>query len=97
IIAISTDRKDDEASDASMSQQSHVQPRDNELFSDKAFECESLGSELSGADSSDNESPSSQSSSDENDWVDELFEPKSNVYTLIFDAANKPNAFEKTS
>ncbi|CAG8559580.1 10897_t:CDS:2 [Dentiscutata heterogama] len=69
----------------------------NELFSDEASECESLGSELSGVDSSDNESPSSQSSSDENDWVDELFEPKSNAYTLMFDAANKPNAFEKTS
>ncbi|CAG8838373.1 10049_t:CDS:2, partial [Cetraspora pellucida] len=55
----------------------------NELFSDEASECESLGSKLSGADSSDNESPSSQSSSDENDWVDELFEPKSNAYTLM--------------
>ncbi|CAG8802745.1 12434_t:CDS:2, partial [Cetraspora pellucida] len=69
----------------------------NELFSDEASEYESLGSELSGADSSNNESPSSQSSSDENDWVDELFESKSNAYTLMFDAANKPNAFEKTS
>ncbi|CAG8712705.1 3004_t:CDS:2, partial [Cetraspora pellucida] len=68
----------------------------NELFSDEVSECESLGSELSGTESSDSKSPSSQSSSDENDWVDELFEPKLNAYNLMFDAANKPDAFKKT-
>ncbi|CAG8722318.1 4186_t:CDS:1, partial [Racocetra fulgida] len=53
------------------------------------------GTKLSGTESSDSES-SSQSSSEENNWVDELFEPKLNMYTLMLDAAYKPDAFKKT-
>ncbi|CAG8830782.1 20288_t:CDS:2, partial [Racocetra persica] len=84
----------------------------NKLSSDKFSEYESLGSELSGTElldsklsstelsgieSSDSESSSSQSSSKENNWMDELFEFKLNIYTLMLDAAHKPDAFKKTS
>ncbi|CAG8526642.1 165_t:CDS:2, partial [Dentiscutata heterogama] len=76
----------------------------DESSSIESSNIESLDIESSDIESSDNEFTdiefsSNESSSDENDWVDELFEPElpANAYTLMLDAAHKPNAFKKTS